>query len=310
MSFWPHIEQFRRAGGTPPAITSLNYTQGDTAGGGQAIVITGTNLSGATNVKIGGNNVSPSSSTSTTCTFTLPAHAAGVVTDVAVTTPGGTSATTSFEYWSPASASSATPTHRWTAAGAPTSGGNATGLTDSIGSMNQSVTAGTATYNATDAAFGNQPTVSGTFGMTHTATATIASPVSIFMVCKPTNATAILSGSSASPYDLIWCNYANGLQTYSNGGFLDSVSTITGSAQALFVTDSGSGLSEYINNFATADVSGAAVWGTVTSVDIATGSAGVANMTGTFAEAAIFSGVVSSGERTKLRSYVSQKYGF
>lgn len=89
----------------PPSISSLNYTQGDPLGGGQSIVITGTNLLGSTNVHIGGNDVAPSGSTSTTCTFSLPAHVAAVVSDVQVTTPGGASGTTSFEYWSPASLS-------------------------------------------------------------------------------------------------------------------------------------------------------------------------------------------------------------
>ncbi len=83
-----------------PAISSLNWSLGRIQGGGLAIVATGTNLSGATNVVIGGNSVAPTSSTSTTCTFALPAHAAGVVT-VAVTTAGGTSNTLSFEYWAP-----------------------------------------------------------------------------------------------------------------------------------------------------------------------------------------------------------------
>jgi hypothetical protein len=90
-----------------PTLASSNYAYGDTAGGGQAIVLTGANLSAVTSVTILGAAVSPSATTSTTVTFTLPAHAAGVGT-MTVTSPGGTSGTLPFEYWSPASAAGVT----------------------------------------------------------------------------------------------------------------------------------------------------------------------------------------------------------
>lgn len=85
---------------SPPTISSLNYSQGDTAGGGQSIVITGTNLDTVTVVDFGGSAATITGQTPTTCTVTLPAHAAGTVT-VTATNPGG-SATTSFEFWTPA----------------------------------------------------------------------------------------------------------------------------------------------------------------------------------------------------------------
>jgi len=91
-----------------PVITSLNYTQGDTSGGGQSIVITGLHFTGATGVTFGGTSatgVVVNSDTQITCT--LPAHTVGAAQDVVVTTPGGTSTggTGIFEYWSPANAS-------------------------------------------------------------------------------------------------------------------------------------------------------------------------------------------------------------
>lgn len=85
-----------------PAITSLNYDLGDTLGGGQSIVITGTDFTSGVpyvdGVAIGGGLYSVDSPTQ--ITFTLPAHASGVV-DVTVVGPGGTSNTSSFEYWNP-----------------------------------------------------------------------------------------------------------------------------------------------------------------------------------------------------------------
>lgn len=111
------------AGGvaTPaPVLTSANYTQGDTAGGGMPIVFTGTDLLGAT-VNVDGTPVAPTGNTSTTVTFTLPAHAPGVV-NITVTTAGGTSNALSFEYWSPASLVSLTGWWRVPYAGSPLTG--------------------------------------------------------------------------------------------------------------------------------------------------------------------------------------------
>ena len=86
-----------------PTIASINFTQVDIAGGGVALVITGTNLLGATAVNIGGSPTTPSSSTATTVTFSAPAHASGTGLTVTVTTPGGTSNNLpgNLEYWSP-----------------------------------------------------------------------------------------------------------------------------------------------------------------------------------------------------------------
>jgi hypothetical protein len=93
---------FIKKAGSAPTITSLNYSQGDVAGGGQSIIATGTNLLGATSASFGGTAATVTGSTSTTATITLPAKAAGVTT-VTVTTPSGTSGTLAFEFWSPAS---------------------------------------------------------------------------------------------------------------------------------------------------------------------------------------------------------------
>lgn len=97
----------RQIGGallSPPVIASLNFTLGDTAGGGQGVVITGSNLTGATLVTIGGTSATITGNTPTTVTCTLPAHASGSGLDVVVTTPGGpsTGGTGLFEYWTPA----------------------------------------------------------------------------------------------------------------------------------------------------------------------------------------------------------------
>ncbi|WP_295436607.1 IPT/TIG domain-containing protein [uncultured Thiodictyon sp.] len=73
----------------PPTVTAINPTTGRLTGG-QAVIVTGTDLTGATGVTIGGAAcalVGVPSATSLTCT--TPAHAAGAAS-VLVTTPYGT----------------------------------------------------------------------------------------------------------------------------------------------------------------------------------------------------------------------------
>ncbi len=76
-----------------PAVTSLSPVNGPTAGG-TSVVITGTDLTGATAVTFGGTNATSFVVNSgTQITAVAPTHAAGLV-EVVVTTPGGASATT------------------------------------------------------------------------------------------------------------------------------------------------------------------------------------------------------------------------
>lgn len=88
---------------TKPTFTSLNYKYGDVLGGGQSIVATGTNLSGAT-VTLDGVTCTIVGTTSTTVTFTLPANAAaGLKTLVITTGAGSTTLPNAFEYFDPTS---------------------------------------------------------------------------------------------------------------------------------------------------------------------------------------------------------------
>lgn len=91
----------------PPTISALNYTQGDTLGGGQSISISGSNLTGATGVSFGGSAATFTVVSDTLITATLPAHVAGSVS-VTVTSPGGTSNAASFEFWDPSLLTSTT----------------------------------------------------------------------------------------------------------------------------------------------------------------------------------------------------------
>jgi hypothetical protein len=116
----------------PPTVTSIVPDEGSTAGG-TAVTITGTDLTGATEVKYG--------STAVTCTgvvatckvespteikATTPAHVAGTV-DVRAVTPGGESAVNApgdqFTFIAPPAVTAVTP------AKGPTTGGNQVEIT-------------------------------------------------------------------------------------------------------------------------------------------------------------------------------------
>ncbi len=81
-----------------PTVTGLSRTDGPTVGG-DSVIITGTNLTGATAVSFGGTAASSYTVNSANqITATTPAHAAGTV-DITVTTAGGTSAASSADHF-------------------------------------------------------------------------------------------------------------------------------------------------------------------------------------------------------------------
>ena len=112
-----------------PTVTALNPTSGSVAGGNQ-VVITGTNLTGATVVTFGAASLTSGFTVNSATQITVasaPTHAAGTV-DVIVTTPAGASANTAaddYTYVSPAgpTVGSLNPTS------GPATGGNSVTIT-------------------------------------------------------------------------------------------------------------------------------------------------------------------------------------
>jgi hypothetical protein len=91
----------------PPTLTNLLPTSGPTDGG-NSVVLTGTNFTGATGVDVGSNVLPPCPSAScftfnsdTQITVTMPANTPGSVS-VTVTTPGGTTSSLPYLYVAPA----------------------------------------------------------------------------------------------------------------------------------------------------------------------------------------------------------------
>lgn len=97
----PHLAGPPWGDSVAPIISSINYSQGDVAGAGQSIVITGDNLTSTSSVKFGTTPATIISKSALAVTVTLPAHAAGTV-DVSVTNAVGTTTSAgAFEFWSP-----------------------------------------------------------------------------------------------------------------------------------------------------------------------------------------------------------------
>ena len=92
---------------TVPILTSISYSLGDPLGGGQQIVLAGTNLDSAT-VSFGGTSATVISASAAQVRCTLPAKTAGATTVKVNTAVGGDSNTLPFEFWSPATEASNT----------------------------------------------------------------------------------------------------------------------------------------------------------------------------------------------------------
>ena len=98
-----------------PTVTSVKPSTGR-PGTAVAVIITGTNLSAATNVAVQGAGVSAGvitsrSPTAVTTTFTIAGTATGAAHDVSVTTPGGTATCTGCFTVAPATLASITPNY-------------------------------------------------------------------------------------------------------------------------------------------------------------------------------------------------------
>lgn len=105
-----------------PAISSLSPDQGQ-SGGGDSVVISGTNLSGATSVKFGANDATITANTAGTVTVTTPAGTVGQVS-VSVTTAGGSvTSPNAFTYLPGPTVTGITP------AGGPVAGGTSVTIT-------------------------------------------------------------------------------------------------------------------------------------------------------------------------------------
>lgn len=304
-----------KSAGAAPTVTSLNYDQGDVNGGGQDIIITGTNLTGATAVTfLGTSATSYTVDSATQITATLPAHAAGTG-NVEVTTPGG-SDTIAFEYWDPASV--ANIEHRWRAdQGITTSGGNITQWDDLISTADlaQSTSGLRPPAPATDADYGNQYVVTlgnHEFELATITTLSATTPRSVFMVGEANTALAYNSlwlFAAGPPYYMFWKKDVAGLaQFFSAEPALNSTEDVT-TPHAYLVEDDDTNCRLFMQSLASADVTAASkLSSSVSTFSIGAGAAGVTRGQSVFAECFIVSAIMTTTEKQKLAKYVAQRY--
>ena len=168
-----------------PAVTGVAPAAGP-ATGGTSVVITGTNLGSATAVDFGANAAAITADTATSITATAPAGAAGPV-DVTVTTPGGTSTTSSsdlFTYVAAPTVTSIAPT------AGPTAGGTSVVIT------------GTNLDSATAVDFGaNAATVTADSATSITATAPAGSAGAVDVTVTTAGGTSATSPADVFTYE-------------------------------------------------------------------------------------------------------------
>ena len=198
---------------SPPTISSLNYDQGQIEGGGQSIVITGTNFTGTTDVSFLGTTAAFTVDSPTQITATLPAHAAGSG-NLVITSPGGT-VSTAFEYWTPAQLScslwnSATFSVPW--AGRASAGTSGAGSFAAVGGWTQpSVGAAVGGYNPLSKDTAGDDLVKDARLLSAIIT---AGAYTVMALVKPNTVTALFSPVNRYQSDQIVC------EIYSGGAYL------------------------------------------------------------------------------------------
>ncbi len=275
----------------PPTVTSVSPTSGPTSGG-TSVTITGTGFTSGATVTCGGSSATGVNVVSaTTITATTPAHAAGAV-DIVVTSPGGTSATSSddqFTYITPCSP-----------AVALTAGGSLAAAVSSVCDSG-TITVGPGTYRDYRIAVGKSVTIraadgSGPADITidgmqgGSSILTIAAGHTVVLDNLTFfNATGTDGGAVNNNGNLVVNSSAFRNCTAANGGAIFSTGTIGGIASSAFtdntVVSSGGGSN-----------GGSAIWnsGTITGITLSTFSGGTAIGSGLYGAAIYNSGSIGT----------------
>ncbi|MGQ3096389.1 MAG: IPT/TIG domain-containing protein [Brevundimonas aurantiaca] len=214
---------------TPPAITNVSPGSGSTAGG-TSVTLSGTGFSSSGNsVVIGGVSATPSAESSTSITFTTPAHAAGSV-DIVVTTADGQSVTSTNAYTYVASPTTTGVTPN----SGPTAGGTSV------------VIQGTAFTGATAVSFGGSP-----------ATGVVVNSATQITAVSPAGSAGTVSVSVTTP---------GGTGTLSNAFVYVAAPTITSVSPAAGPTAGGTSVTVTGTNLSSATgVAFGGVAGTITA---------------------------------------------
>ncbi len=319
---------FLKRGTVPPVVSSSDYTQGNTAGGGQAIVIAGTGFTGVTGSSgvtfLGTDATSYVVDSNIQITAVLPAHAAGSGSIVVTHPTNGASNNLSFEYWDPTVPATPSQWVRANFTASPWVNINGLDLTEATNPPSAGAPVGTGAYTPAD------------FDGTNDRLGATAVPYS--------NLNGSISFATLVYVDAIAARAANGYQdvcyfTDSDGAFGISQGVIaaTDSLRVFVYNGSGYDVVDVTTNafhsgawvlvFMRYDGSANTVEGGTNGDTLASGSAngsyayaaqtmqvgtaynGTPFLNGKMLEHIFWSATINDANRVKLRKYCNQRYG-
>ncbi len=167
---------------------------------------------------------------------------------------------------------------------------------------------GAATLIPTDAAYGNQSTVSHsaqTLLRVGTWTTTPAAPISIVFIGEATSGNKGALGDTTAN-DLLWSS--SGTWAFYSGGNLDSGVACTSPSAVLFTDDGtggGSAAKIYVNNLSTPAATSATAFLAANGLNVGNGAGAVPNLTGKWAEIIVFDGVLTPTDVANLVTYLN-----
>jgi hypothetical protein len=189
--------------------------------------------------------------------------------------------------------------------------GNVAQWNDLVGTAHlvQATGANQPAYNATDAGYGNQPTVQSTAVGKRMIAAAIASsqPLSIWVVgdCQTDNAVLFSAGTSAASPPKI-SRVAGNVTAGANTNIASGVGYAT--KHAVLFTANGAASFLGVDNWLTGGVSGSAGANGGTTISIFAFSDGTIGSAGTIAELIVQAGVPTAAEKTNMAAYFA-RYG-
>lgn len=178
-------------------------------------------------------------------------------------------------------------------------------------------------YQPSDVQYGNKPVLSSTGSrwLVGDAVTAIVAPVTLMIVGHANAMSSFISaGAAAEPVNLVWRKNSTGtspVEFYSKFPGFSAVAVtgpsdgLVGSPCVIMLTDTGSSTSIYVNDLTTPKVTTASNrWGSTTAMNLMMTAAGVTQLNGKIAEAAIWRDVVPAGaDRAGLAAYLVDRYG-
>ena len=163
------------------------------------------------------------------------------------------------------------------------------------------------TYNATDAGYGGQPTISsaGTTQWLAVASVTSTQPVTIWVVGEFSTAGAVLVGLANAAQPILY--RPGGVITAYAGVGLSSGSSST-TKQAFLATFNGASSFVGVSNWLTGGATGNAAGSSGTDVSVLAYRGGTAGTVGKIAELIIQAGTPTASEKTNMAAYFA-RYG-